>query len=362
MALGVQAVGHCAGEARAWVRLTRSCNQRCSFCLDRGNQDGAPVPLGEISDALAGGAARGARRAVLSGGEPTLHPRFLSAVSAARALGYAHVQTVTNGRRFCNPAFARAAKESGLDEATFSVHGPDARTHEALTRAPGSFLQAVTGLRNARAAGLIVNADVVLTRLNLPLLRETLEFLGGLGVREFDLLGLVPFGDAWENWEELRCDPKNRAALHRALALSRRPGWRIWTNRLHEAWLDGYERLLQDPAKMAEEAAGRERELGVLLKEGREPACSGERCRHCWLARLCDDARSLARGESLTGVPPPACAGGGEALVLRPGASWGELSRFHALERRAGFTPRCRACALRPACDGLPLKAWREHG
>ncbi|MDE2293679.1 MAG: radical SAM protein, partial [Elusimicrobia bacterium] len=353
---------HAADEPRRWVRLTRVCNQRCVFCLDRDAQDGGVRPLGEVLAELAEGRRRGARRAVLSGGEPTLHPSFLEAVAEAKRAGYGHVQTVTNGRRFCYPAFAAAAKAAGLDEATFSIHGPDAASHDALTRSPGSFVQALAGLRNARAAGLIVNADVVLTRPVLPRLRETLEVLGAQGVREFDLLALTPFGDAWRNWKELACDPgdgRQRTWLHGALELARRPGWRVWTNRLDPRWLAGREELLQDPRKLVDEAVGRERDLGPLLLEGREPFCAGERCPHCWLRGLCADARALRRLGRLRGLPVPACHGGGEGRVLkRTGTGLAELARFHAAHRRPAPAARCRRCALRSACSGLPGWAW----
>lgn len=369
MALGVRAgvdPAHHAGESRRWVRLTRACNQRCVFCLDRGNQDGVPVPLAEVRERLRAGRAAGARRAVLSGGEPTLSPWFLETVAAARELGYGHVQVVTNGRRFCYPAFARAAREAGLSEATVSVHGPDAGTHDALTRAPGSFVQAMAGLRNALAAGLVVSADAVVNRRNLPVLRETLEALGALGVREFDLLAVTPYGDAWRNWDELAIDPgepAQRRAMARALEVSRRPGWTVWTNRMDPRWLEGFERLLQPPERMAEEAAGRARDLEPLLTEGREPSCSGPRCAACWLSGLCEDARLLRRDGVLRGAPRPACAGGGPGAELRrEGAGWEDLARFHALERRAAKAARCRGCAVAGACAGLPLKAWREHG
>ena len=63
---------------------------------------------------------------------------------------------------------------------------------DALTRAPGSFVQSVGGLRHALAQpGLIVSVDVVINRKNLPVLREILEHFIAMGVSEFDLLWLV---------------------------------------------------------------------------------------------------------------------------------------------------------------------------
>jgi len=49
-----------------------------------------------------------------SGGEPTIHPRFLDIIRQAKVLGFTHVQIATNGLRFLDLDFARAAYEAGL--------------------------------------------------------------------------------------------------------------------------------------------------------------------------------------------------------------------------------------------------------
>ena len=104
---------HGANEKRHWVRLTRYCNQRCLFCLDRYAQTGGVLDLAFIRRDLARGRKRGLTRVVLSGGEPTVHPAFVEIVGLARELGYTHIQTITNGRRMCYPGFLSAAAAAG---------------------------------------------------------------------------------------------------------------------------------------------------------------------------------------------------------------------------------------------------------
>src|SRR5258708_24891738 len=70
-----------------------------------------------------------------SGGEPTLSPYFLQAISYAREIGYFAVQCATNGLRFAQePGFAEKAKEAGLRMAylQFDGIGNEANSHRKI--------------------------------------------------------------------------------------------------------------------------------------------------------------------------------------------------------------------------------------
>lgn len=365
--MAVEAAG--ASEKRHWVRLTRYCNQRCLFCLDRYAQTGGVLDLPFIRRDLARGRKKGLRRVVLSGGEPTVHPDFVKIVGLARELGYKHIQTITNGRRMCYPGFLSSAVAAGLDEITFSLHGNTPALHDRLTQVPGSFVQAVSALRAALATkGLIVSVDVVINRLNLPVLREHLDFCVGLGVGEFDLLALVPFGDAWKNKEELYCDfsdPVNLAHLHRALELSRRKDLHIWTNRLKPEFLEGFEGLIQPPDKILDELRGRRRIFARYLNSGRTMGCKGDSCEHCFLKDFCRDLDTLLADGSLPGHGEPACLGGGAPPApFRFGKKKDifEFARFYIDSRYFLKGSSCRGCAHEKGCAGLGAKKIREKG
>ena len=361
--------GEGAAEKRHWVRLTRYCNQRCIFCLDRFAQTGGAVPLKSLRRFLLTGRRQGLRRVVLSGGEATIHPEFIRVVELARELGYTHIQTITNGRRFCYPDFLKKSVAAGLKEVTFSLHGHTPAIHDRLTQVPGSFVQALSGLRAALAApGLIVSVDVVINKLNLSVLREHLDFCIGLGVGEFDLLALVPFGAAWKNRSELHCDfslPENLAHLHRALELSRRPGLHLWTNRLRPELLEGFESMIQPPAKILDEVRGRRRLFARYLNAGRVPSCSGDSCRHCFLRDFCRDLARLIKDGSLPTEVGPLC--------LRPEAKtesfrFGKtpdifaFAQFYIESRYFLKASQCRGCAVQARCGGMSVVEIREKG
>ncbi len=361
--------GQGASEKRHWVRITRYCNQRCLFCLDRSTHDGSAVPIESVKRELALGRKQGLTRVVISGGEPTVHPRFVDIVALARDLGYRHIQAISNGRRFCYADFRNSAVAAGLREVTFSLHGHTAALHDHLTQVPGSFVQALAGLRGALAAkGLIVSVDVVINRLNLPVLRELLDFYIGLGVREFDLLALVPFGSAWRNREELFCefsDPEMLRHLHRALELSRRRDLHIWTNRLRPEHLEGFENLIQPPEKIFDEVRGRRRIFARYINGGKPPSCQGEFCPHCFLRDFCKDLGGLFDKESLPPMAGPLCLDPEPSVAaFRFGAkrSIVDFAQFFIDSRYFAKASKCRDCALAARCDGMSVRKIREKG
>ena len=286
-----------AHEKRNWVRLTFDCNNGCTFCLDSNTHDGSNRSTEEIKKQILDGRSKGMTRLILSGGEPTIHPHFIDFVRLGTLAGYRKVQTVTNGRLFAYPQFLQRSLAAGLNEITFSLHGPNARVHDALVGVPGAFDQETTALKAALADGRpVVNIDVVINKGNIKVLPEMLELFISWGVHEFDLLQVVPFGRAFnEGRESLFYDLKEmRPYLLQALEISRRPDMHMWFNRFPPQHLEGYEQLIQDPYKLNDEVRGRKEEFAGLLETGVDLDCRDpERCHYCYLEPLCDTLYAL---------------------------------------------------------------------
>jgi MoaA/NifB/PqqE/SkfB family radical SAM enzyme len=281
-----------AHEKRNWVRLTFDCNNRCVFCLDSDTHDGQMRDREEIKRQILDGRRKGATRLILSGGEPTIHPNYLDFIRLGARAGYRKIQTVTNGRLFSYPQFLDGCVSAGLSEITFSLHGPNARIHDALVGVKGAFDEEIAGLKNALAdPRLVVNVDIVINRANVAHLAEMLERFTTLGVREFDLLQVVPFGRAFTDGRDILFYDleENRAHLLKALEYSKRPDLHIWLNRFPPQHLESYEHLIQDPYKLNDEVRGRKEEFARLLDEGVALDCRDpSRCRYCYLEKLCD--------------------------------------------------------------------------
>ncbi|HWA72730.1 MAG TPA: radical SAM protein [Polyangiaceae bacterium] len=301
---GIAVAGHkvrdheqAAHEKRNWVRLTFDCNDRCIFCLDAHTHTGEMRAIDDVREQILDGRRKGAERLILSGGEPTIHPNYVDFIRLGRMAGYAWIQTVTNGRLFSYADFLTRCVDQGLSEITFSIHGPNAKVHDALVGTKGAYEQEIRGLENALADGrVVVNIDIVINRANVKHLPEMLQKYSAMGVKEFDLLQVVPFGRAFtEGRDTLFYDLREaRPYLLEALEFSRRPDVHIWMNRFPPEHLEGFEHLIQDPYKLNDEVRGRKEEFALLLDWGTELDCRDpNRCRYCYLQRLCDTLENV---------------------------------------------------------------------
>lgn len=286
-----------AHQKRNWVRLTFDCNDRCVFCLDAHTHNGTNRSREEIKAQILDGRRKGAERLILSGGEPTIHPDYVQFIKLGRMAGYQKIQTVTNGRLFAYKEFLTRCIDAGLGEITFSIHGVNARIHDALVGTKGAFDQEIQGLQHALDDGrVIINIDVCVNRGNVKTLPDLLEKFTNMGVYEYDLLHVIPFGRAYtEGKETLFYDLEEmRPYLLKAFEWSKRPNMHIWLNRFPVPHLEGYENLIQDPYKLNDEIRGRKEEYELLLDHGVPLDCRApHRCSHCYLEPICDELESV---------------------------------------------------------------------
>ena len=119
----------------------------------------------------------------LTGGEPTLHPEFLKVLALVRSEFPKNlIRLLTNGRLFAYEDFAR--RVFGVAQAPFEIavpmFGHDAKTHESISRAPGSFAQTTQGLRHIaahRRPGQSVEIRIIMTRVQARYLEGLLDYL-----------------------------------------------------------------------------------------------------------------------------------------------------------------------------------------
>lgn len=114
------------------------CNNGCDPCLSRAIPDRSAE-------------TRGAH-VVIRDREPTLRDDLLAHVRALRDAST--VSLLTNGRMLVYEERASALQNAGLDRVIVKLFGLDAASHDAHTRAQGSFAQALDGIASARRAGL----------------------------------------------------------------------------------------------------------------------------------------------------------------------------------------------------------------
>lgn len=284
---------------RHWVRVTRVCNQRCTFCLDSMNQDGTMIDTDSLKAYIALGRKMGRERLILSGGEASVHPDYIELIRYGREVGYEWIQTITNGMMFSYKKFAHLCAEAGLNEATVSMHGHTAYLQDRLTGTPGAFVTGVKGMKNLINTGkVVVNVDVVINKQNYKHLPEIIEYYYNMSIREFDLLHIIPFGRGFDEHRHSLFFDLNDAVpyFRRAFEWANKPGVYLWTNRLPVPYLEDFERLIQDPHKLTYEFDGGRHNFESFLKRGLKPDCWGERCDYCFLDGPCRTTMFPYRG------------------------------------------------------------------
>ncbi len=359
-----------AVQKRVWIRLTRCCNNRCIFCLDSENQDGSVIPFKKIEHQLKRGREENIERVVFSGGEPTLHPEFIKIIKKAKDLGYQHIQVITNGRLFMYPDFLKKTVRAGVNEITFSIHGHTKNLHEKQTQIKGSFQQTLLGLNNAlKIPGLIVNIDIVVNKINVKYLYEMLCFFINLGVHEFELLQVMPFGRAWENRKKVLYDIKKvYPSLKKVFSLSKNPSLFLWCNRFPPSFLEGFEELIQHPLKLFDEIEGRKEMFEEFLKEEKIMDCFGERCQYCFLENFCKDLIELKKKRFLHSKPLPKCLQGMKIniekrkLKYKKSLSIYKILYFYLKHRYFVKSLRCEICKYNPVCFGMNIDYIRKKG
>jgi|GEM_PF-409467 len=358
-----------AVQKRHWVRLTYICNNNCLFCLDKNSQKNKHISLQEIKRDLKKGIKSGCERVILSGGEATMHPDFYEIIRLARKAGYSHVQAISNGRLFAYKKFLDEAIGAGINEITFSIHGHNAQLHDFQTQAEGSFNQTLLALKRAlNISGLIVSVDIVISAINCRYLYDILNFFINLGVREFDLLQIIPFGQAWQNKRILFYDiEKNLSYIHKALQFSKFPDVVIWTNRFPPKYLEGFEELIQNPHKMSDEVRGRRNEFLGLIQEGKMMSCRGEKCQYCFLQGFCADLIELKNKKCLTSRKLAGCqktVGRTKCVsfLLKNNFNIYDFLDFYIKNRYYVKSVRCRSCLSNDKCDGAWIEDIRKKG
>ncbi len=120
---------HVSNTALGNIDLTNRCNLRCPICF--ANSDAAGYVYEPTFDQVVAMMRTyrsmrpsPARAIQFSGGEPTLHPRFLDILRTARDMGFSHLQIATNGIEFARrPDFARRCADAGLHDVYLQFDG-----------------------------------------------------------------------------------------------------------------------------------------------------------------------------------------------------------------------------------------------
>lgn len=228
---------------RVDLKVGYQCNNQCLFCVQGEKRNVLPFrDFKEIENILRKSYKEGTREAVLTGGEPTLHPRIINIIKFAKRIGFKEIQIQTNGRMFAYRDFCLKIIKAGATEFSPALHGHTAEIHDFLTNTEGSFKQTVAGIQNLKELKQRIITNTVVTSQNYRFLPEIARFLVNLGVDQLQFAFIHIVGRAIEN--KRRIVPRKSEIVpfvKKGLDIGIKAGKRVMTEAIPICFMNGYE-------------------------------------------------------------------------------------------------------------------------
>lgn len=214
--------------------LTDRCQLDCKHCL----RDPSRAPLDlefEVFTSVLDQVARTYKttHVAMTGGEPTLYPRFVDAVDAIAERGLTwHI--VTNGRTFgwlMDRLDDSPSRRSSMRHVYLSLDGADEATHDRI-RGKGSFREVMTAATLAVAHGIPFVLQMVVNAVNHPQVEAFGLLASQLGAERASFAVLQPTGTSHDDalflpvsgWQSI-ADRVDRLAATLKMAVSLPEGW-----------------------------------------------------------------------------------------------------------------------------------------
>jgi AdoMet-dependent heme synthase len=177
----------------AW-EITRSCNLFCAHCRSSSNSGNYEDELSilECRHLIDDIAEIGKPVIILSGGEPLLRRDFFQIAGYAVDRGL-RVAMGTNGTLITRKV-ASKLKTLPISRVAVSIDFPAVELQDKFRGQSGAFKSAVSGITLLREAGIEVQINSTITRLNMKYLNELLELALKYGAVAFHPFMLVPTG------------------------------------------------------------------------------------------------------------------------------------------------------------------------
>ena len=150
---------------RADLSITWRCNLRCSYCYAGIERPSAELVTREWEEALSKLRASGAKKFIITGGEPFARGDILRLLQTADELGIS-VTLLTNGTLIDKESARQLAKLKGLKEIKVSLDSVTSNETHDCFRGVGSWDAAIQGLRLLQAQDISVIVNMTIHPLN----------------------------------------------------------------------------------------------------------------------------------------------------------------------------------------------------
>ncbi len=184
---------------------TGACNLRCVHC--RREWDHAPpneLSTAEVKKYLIDGIADATWHSILvfSGGEPLMRPDLFDLIDYAKGRGL--IPAVATNATLVDRTVAKRFSQHGVSRVSVSLDGSCAQLHDAFRGLPGSFDDALRGIRALRSANVEVQVNVTFTKANLDDAPAMLDLVKQIDACAIHVFLLVPVGCGVDLPESIR--------------------------------------------------------------------------------------------------------------------------------------------------------------
>lgn len=181
------------------IAIIRACPNDCLHC-SAPSRKGEVLGSEEIKRVIGEALDLGSYLISFDGGEPMLRhdlPELVAevderAISTSFSSGYG----LTEER-------AESLKRSGLYAVRISIDSPDPQKHDRFRGREGAFSDALSGVKNALAAGLMTDLFMVASPINIDQLEDAYNLAAELGAHELSLYEIVAVGRWSSHFDEV---------------------------------------------------------------------------------------------------------------------------------------------------------------
>ena len=187
------------------LKICYGCNLNCLHCAVAGKSRSHIVSLEKIIEEIDYFKTISSERIIITGGEPTLHPKLISIVNYASYAGFKDVHLQTNAILLSDKIFVSKLQSSGLTSALVSLHGHIEEIHDSIVNKKGAFRKTILGIHNLLNHNINISTNTVIRKKNINFLPEFIGFINA----EFGNIRTICFsypritGGASENFYEV---------------------------------------------------------------------------------------------------------------------------------------------------------------
>ncbi|MBS1266537.1 MAG: 7,8-dihydro-6-hydroxymethylpterin dimethyltransferase [Candidatus Woesearchaeota archaeon] len=274
-----------------------ACNNNCRFCCngDKRNEVSG-MNTSQVMRAMKKGRENGAHFIDFIGGEPTIRKNLVPLVRYAKDLGFTTIATTTNGRMYSYKEYAKKMVDAGLNSLIFSIHGPNPKVHDYLTRVPGSFDQAIEGIKNIQELGVRnIEINTTIVKPNYKHLPEMAKLFLKLKVWNPNYIfpDPTPVGYAYKYFQEMvptytDAMPYVKKAIQIAIDSGKKG--QILTQYVPVCFMKGYEKHVGEFFFEPETEHHASDFVNENVVEGRKQIgkLKGKQCRKCRFDPVCE--------------------------------------------------------------------------